>query len=167
MNCEALQPSEGIGTMSRPNVVEALNSLLAIQCCSMVNYLSEARPWTHPGNEVLMEATRSIVANHKHYSQRLANAIEDGDGNVNSSSFPMTFTSLNDLALYYLLVRLTEDQQSNVQAAKQCMAEMVEDSSAWSLASEVVGNERAHLDIMKEFLPHTAPVPIQKHSSSA
>lgn len=153
--------------MSLPNVVDALNRLLAIQCCSLVNYLSEARPWTHPGNEILSEAMRSIVANHEHCSQRLAKAIEDRDGNVNSSSFPMTFTSLNDLALDYLLVMLTKDQQSNAQAAEQCMAELVEDPQAWSLAGEVVGNERAHLDIMKEFLPHTAPVPIRKHSSSA
>ena len=145
--------------MSRSKVVDALNRLLANQCCSLVNYLSEARPWTHPGNEVLVEETRSIVADHEHYSQRLAEAIEDRDGNVNSGCFPMTFTSLNDLALDYLLVRLIEDQQINIQAAEQCMAELVEDPPAWSLASEVVGNERAHLDIMKEFLPHTAPVP--------
>ena len=145
--------------MSRPKVVDALNRLLANQCCSLANYLSDARPWTHPGNEVLVEATRGIVADHEHYSQRLAEAIEDRDGNVYSGGFPMTFTSLNDLALDYLLVRLVEDQQSNIQAAEQCMAELVEDSPAWSLASEVVGNERAHLDIMKEFLPHAETVP--------
>ena len=39
------------------------------------------------------------------------------------------------------------------------MAELDEDSLARSLASEVLGSERAHLDILKEFLPHTEPVP--------
>ena len=145
--------------MSRPKVVDALNRLLAHQCCSLANYLSESRPWTHPGNEELVKATRTIVADHEHYSKQLAEAIQDRRGTVNAGCFPTRFTSLNDLALDYLLVRLIEDQQSNIEAAEKCMAELVEDSPAWSLASELVGSERAHLFIMKQFLPHTAPVP--------
>ena len=145
--------------MSQQTVIGVLNRLMANQCYSLVNYLSEAPPWMHPGNEELVEATRGIVADHEHYAQRLADAIDDRDGCLASGSFPMTFLSLNDLALDYLLVRLIENQQSNIQAAEQCMAELVEDLQAWSLASEVVGSERAHLDIMKEFLPHTEPVP--------
>ena len=144
--------------MSQQTVIGALNRLLAHQCYSLLNYLSEAPPWTHPGNEELVGATRGIVADHEHHSQLLADAIEDRDGCLASSSFPMTFLSLNDLGLDYLLVRLIENQRSNIQAAEQCMAELVEDPQAWSLASEVLGSERAHLDIMKEFLPHTEPV---------
>jgi hypothetical protein len=145
--------------MSQQTVIGALNRLLAHQCYSLVNYLSEAPPWTHPGNEELVEAIRNIGVDHEPYAQRLADAIEDRNGCLASGSFPMTFLSLNDLALDHLLVRLIENQQSNIQAAEQCMAELVEDPQAWSLASEVLGSERAHLDIMKEFLPHTKPVP--------
>ena len=71
----------------------------------------------------------------------------------------MAFMSLNDLALDYLLTRLIEHQQRDIQAIEQCVAELVEDPLAWSLASEVLGSERAHLDTLKEFLPQTEPVP--------
>jgi len=145
--------------MTRTKVNETLNRLLANQCFSLVNYLSEAHPWTRSGNEQLVQSTRRIVEDHEHYSQRLAEAIEERDGNVNSGSFPMTFMSLNDLSLDYLLGRLIEDQQHAIQVNEQCLAELVEDSMAWSLANEVLGNELAHLDILKEFLPQTESAP--------
>jgi hypothetical protein len=144
--------------MSQQTVTEALNRLSAHQCYSLVNYLSEAPPWTHPGNEELMEATSDIVEDHEHYAQRLADAIEDRRGVLEAGRFPMRFLSLNDLALDYLLSGLIEDQRGNIQAAEQCTAELVEDPQAWSLASEVLGSERAHLDILKEFLPRDEPV---------
>ena len=144
--------------MSQQTVIGALNRLLAHQCYSLVNYLSEAPPWTHPGNKGQVEATRIIVGDHEHYAQRLAEAIEERRGVLEAGRFPMRFLSLNDLALDYLLSGLIEEQRGNIQASEQCMAELVEDPQAWSLASEVLGSERAHLDILSEFLPHTEPV---------
>ena len=145
--------------MSEQTVIGALNRLLANECYSLVNYLSKAPPWTHSGNEELVSATRNSLADHEHYAHRLANAIEDRDGCLVAGSFPMTFLSLNDLALDYLLAKLIENQQSNIQATEQCVAELVEDPPAWSLASEMLGSERAHLEILNEFLPRTEPVP--------
>ena len=143
--------------MSQQTVIGALNRLLAHQCYSLLNYLSEAPPWTHPGNEELVEATRNIADDHEHYAQRLADAIEDRRGVLEAGRYPMRFLSLNDLALDYLLSRLIEEQQRNIRAIAQCVADLVDDSQARSLASEVLGSERAHLDILKEFLPHTEP----------
>jgi bacterioferritin (cytochrome b1) len=145
--------------MSRPNVIDVLNRLLANQCYSLVNYLSEAPPWTRPGNEELVHVILGITQDREHYAQRLAEAIYERDGGVDSGLFPMTFMSLNDLALDYLLAKLIENQQRDIQAAEQCVAELVEDPLAWSLASEVLGSERAHLDILKEFLPKTERLP--------
>ena len=144
--------------MSQQTVIGALNRLLAHQCYSLVNYLSEAPPWTHPSNEELMEATRDIVEDHEHYAQLLADAIEERGGILASGRFPMRFLSLNDLALDYLLAGMIENQQRNIETNEQCVAELSEDPLAWNLASEVLGSERAHLDILKEFLPRTEPV---------
>ena len=71
----------------------------------------------------------------------------------------MRFLSLNNLALDYLLAGMIENEQRNIETNEQRVVELVEDPQAWSLASEVLGSERARLDIMKEFLPHTKPVP--------
>ena len=145
--------------MFRPNVIDVLNRLLANQCYSLVNYLSQAPPWTRPCNEELVQVILGITQDREHYAQRLAEATYERDGVVDSGLFPMTFMSLNDLALDYLLAKLIENQQRDIQAAEQCAAELVEDPLAWSLASEVLGSERAHLDILKEFLPKTEPLP--------
>ena len=145
--------------MSQSKVIDVLNRLLANQCCSLVDYLSEAPPWTHSGNEPLVEGIRGILHDHEHYAQRLAEAIDERRGRVDPGTFPMAFMSLNYLALDYLLTRLIENQQRDIQATEQCVAELVEDSLACSLASEVLGSERAHLDILKEFLPQNEPVP--------
>jgi hypothetical protein len=155
--------------MSRPKVIGVLNRLLANQRFYLANYLSEAAPWTRSGNEPLVEGIRGIVHDHEHYAQRLAEAIDERHGVVDSGSFPMTFMSLNDLALDYLLARIIENQQRDIQAIEQCVAELVEDSLAWSLAREVLGSERAHLDILKEFLPQIEPLPNgdQSHSHVA
>lgn len=139
--------------MSRPNVIDALNRLLAAQRFSLANYVNEAPAWTHPGNEALSEATRSIVNDHEHYSQRLADAIDDRHGGVNAGTFPMRFMSLNDLSLDYLLAILIENQQRNILVNERCVAKLVEDPQAWSLATEVLGSARAHLDVLKQFAP--------------
>lgn len=153
--------------MSKQTVIDALNRLIGNQCCSLVNYLNEARPWTHPGNEELVEAARDIVADHEHYSQLLSKEIEERGGILAANRFPMRFLSLNDLALDYLLAGMIENQQRNIETNEQCVAELVEDPRAWSLANELLGNERAHLDVLKEFLPRTEPVLDKRRESPA
>lgn len=139
--------------MSRTKVIEVLNRLLADQRFSLINYLNDARPWTHRGNEALLEAMHQIVEHHEYYAQRLADAIAERDGIVNSGTFPMSFPSLNDLALDYLLGRLLEDQRSNIRAHESCVAELRDDPQASSLASEVLGSDRAQLELLMEFVP--------------
>ena len=70
----------------------------------------------------------------------------------------MRFMSLNDLSLDYLLAKLIENQQRNILINERCVAKLVEDPQAWSLATEVLGSARAHLDFLKEFLPQGEPV---------
>lgn len=145
--------------MSQPQVIDVLNRLLANQCFSLVDYLGEAPPWTHSDNEPLVAVIRGILHDHEHYAQRLAEAIDERNGRVHSGTFPMAFMSLNYLALDYLLIRLIENQHRDIQTIEQRVAELVEDPLAWSLASEVLGSERAHLDILGEYLPRNKPIP--------
>ena len=145
--------------MSQTQVIEILNRLLADQCFSLVDYLDDARAWTHHGNEGLQKALHEIVEHHEHYAQRLAEAIAQRDGLINSSTFPMSFTSLNDLALDYLLGRLIEHQRRNIQIHERCVTELREDLQAQDLASEVLGGERAQLETLMDFLPEAETAP--------
>lgn len=143
--------------MSRAKVISVLNRLLSIQRISLVNNVNEATAWTHPGNEALAEVTRIIVENHEHYSQRLTAAIEDRHGGVDST-LPMRFTSLKDLDRESLMAKLIENQRRNILVYERCVAKLVEDPRAWSLATEVLGSERAHLDMLREFRPRGKPI---------
>jgi hypothetical protein len=137
---------------SRSSERNALNRLLAIQRFSLANYVIQASPWTHSGNEPAVETLKVIVDDHAHYAQLLADAIDARDGLVESGSFPMSFASLSDLTLDYVLSQLIEYQHRDIQRIEQCVSELVGDPLAWSLASEVLGSERAHLEILKESL---------------
>jgi hypothetical protein len=145
--------------MLRQRVIDVLNRLFAIQRFSLVNYLREARAWTHPGNESLLDAIRASVNEHDHFASRLAEEIAERDGCVESGSYPIEFTSLNDLALDYLLKGLVEHQQRDIHAMEQCAAELVDDTRACSLAGKALESERARLDIFTHFLPHAEPAP--------
>lgn len=145
--------------MSTHKVVATLNRLLANHRFSMVNYVCQTSSWTHPGNEALSEAIRGIADDHEHYSRRLSELIAERDGSVEPGSFPMAFMSLNDLSLDYLLTRIIADQRQDIQEIEKFVADLTEDAQARDLASEILGSERAHVDILNEFLPQTNSVP--------
>ena len=58
--------------MSQPKVIGVLNRLLANQRFCLVDYLSEAPPWTHPGNEPLVEGIRGILHDHELFGPGLS-----------------------------------------------------------------------------------------------
>ncbi len=138
-------------TLSHEQMIGHLNRLLVTQRCSLARYLSKSLFWTHRGNEALVKAIRGISDDQKHYAHRLIEAIGERDGRVESTSFPMAFTSLNDLALDYLLTRLIEYQRRDLQVIQQCAAESVKGTLAPSLGEEILRSEREHLDILKSF----------------
>lgn len=141
--------------MSTQNIVVTLNQLLADQRFCLVNYVSQSLPWTHAGNEALSEAICSIANDHEHYSRRLSELIGERDGTIGPGTFSTVFTSLNDLSLDYLLTRIIVDQRNRIQNSQEIAAELMGDEQAWNLAREILGSERAHFDILNEFLPET------------
>jgi bacterioferritin (cytochrome b1) len=134
-----------------------LNRLLVTQRCSLVGYLSKALFWTHQGNEALVKAIRGITDDQEHYADRLTEAIEERNGRVESTIFPMAFMSLNDLALDYRLTRLIEYQRRDIQVIQQCAAEPSKDTLARSLGDEILRSSREHLEILKSFLIPQSP----------
>ena len=144
-------------TLSHEQMIGDLNRLLVTQRCSLVSYLSKALFWTHRGNEALVKAIRGISNDQKHYAHRLTEAIGERDGRVESTSFPIAFTSLNDLALDYLLTKLIEYQRRNIQVIQQCAAEPTKDMPARSLGDEILSSAREHLEILKSFLISQSP----------
>lgn len=139
-------------TLSHEQMIGHLNRLLVTQRCSLARYLSKSLFWTHQGNEALVKAIFRIADDQKHYAHRLTDAIEERDGRVESAASPMAFTSLHDLSLDYLLTRLIEYQQRDIQVIQQCAAEPGQDDPARNLSDEILKSEREHLELMQSHL---------------
>lgn len=145
--------------MSQRNVIKALNRLLANECHSLIDYLGEAPPWTHAGNEDLVALICRIQADHRQYAQDLADAIVGRDGCPAFGSYPSAYLSLNDLALDYLLPQVVRNQRYSIQVTEQCIGEMIENPHAEKLARNIKENQRSHLEMLREFLPKPHVIP--------
>jgi len=145
--------------MSQRNVIGALNRILANECHSLVDYLGEAPPWSHAGNEDLLELICEIQTDHGQYAQDLVDAIVDRDGCPVFGSYPTPYLSLNDLALDYLLPHVVRDQRYSIQVTEQCIPEMIEDSHAEKLARKLKESQRIHLKMLRRFLPKPHVIP--------
>src|SRR3954463_11654285 len=132
--------------MSPPSTTEILNRLLVLHMRSLPMYLGYAPPYQlfqHARAKTVLE---QIVEDQKRTVDRLGTLILDSGGTIDYGEFPMSFTSLHDLSLTYLLKLLIERQQKSVAACEK-LADMLSMAPyAQAAAREAVGAARGHLD---------------------
>ncbi|HEX3654627.1 MAG TPA: hypothetical protein VHV55_02405 [Pirellulales bacterium] len=130
--------------------IDLLNRLLVIEYRSLSMYLLDATPWTHPGDEKATAALRSIVHTQRSLAQRLATAIMERGGTVETGEYPMDFAELNFLSLDFLLKELLRHGKQRI-AQVELIANRMLDSEGHELALEVLGAEKAHVEMLQEF----------------
>lgn len=137
--------------MKSLQTLRLLEELFMILCRSLPAYLADARPLGNsPKLQGLRDELARIVADERRYAKRVADAIIELGGQPNPGRFPDEFASKNDLSLEFLRDEVLERQQWTVAAMEHC-ASQLEDTAAWhSLAEEMLGNARGHLDILNE-----------------
>lgn len=124
---------------------------------SLPMYLAEAVPWTNRGDEQAQRVLAGIVADARVYCQRIAERILHFRGRLDLGEFPMEFTDLNLLSLDYLLTELVRWQKADIRTFEQIVAELDEGSEDRSLAEEVLGNARGHLQSLEELFKRPDP----------
>lgn len=136
--------------MSPPSTTEVLNRLLVLHMRSLPMYLGYAPPHQLYQNEHARAVLDQIVEDQKRTVDRLGTLILDSSGTVDYGEFPMSFTSLHDLSLPYLLKLMIERQQRFVTACER-LAEMLSMAPyAQAAAREAVGEAKGHLDNLRE-----------------
>jgi hypothetical protein len=136
--------------MSPPSTTEILNRLLVLHVRSLSMYLGYAPPYQLYQNERAKAILDQIVEDQKRTVDRLGTLILESGGAVDYGEFPMSFTSLHDLSLSYLLNLLIERQEKSI-AACQKLAEMLSMAPyAQAAAREAVGEAKGHLDNLRE-----------------
>lgn len=132
--------------------VDVLNELLRILCCSLPAYLADARPWGHSEDRQLRAALDQLVADQHRYAHRLSEAITERGGRPDPGRFPTAFTAKHDLSLEFLRREVIRQQEQDITAIQRCAAELEGTASLHSLAEEILGNAKGHLDILKEMM---------------
>ena len=136
--------------MSPPSTTEILNRLLVLHMRSLPMYLSYAPPYELSRHEKAKVVLYRIVEDHKRTVDRLGTLILDSGGTIDYGEFPMSFTSLHDLSLSYLLKLLIERQQKHVFACEKLAEQLGMAPYAQAAAREVVGEAKGHLENLQE-----------------
>jgi hypothetical protein len=142
--------TEGRHAMKSLPTIRLLNELLRLLCRSLPAYLAQAKPWTQPNGRELRLALDRLAADQQRYALRVAQAITELGGRPDPGRFPGEFTTKNDLALEFLRQEVIRQQQRDITAIERCAAQLEGAAALHSLAEEILGNARGHLDILKE-----------------
>jgi hypothetical protein len=136
--------------MPQPSSLDVLNRLLRIVFRSLPMYLVNTSPWIARDDGRAEAVLHQIVADAKHYAQKIADAILDRNGVLEHGSFPIEFADVHDLSLDYLIVDLIDAQRRDIAAIEQCVKLLEQDRASKALAEEVLGNARGHLEALDE-----------------
>lgn len=136
--------------MSVSTTVDVLNRLLALHSRSLPSYLASARPWFADNEQQAMTVLRHIAEDQELMVERLGTLIVDVGAVPAMGEFPMTFTDMHDLSMDYILPRLIEWVESDIDSIRQCVAALDGEPEAQALAEEALGAAQAHLDSLNE-----------------
>jgi len=136
--------------MSPPSTTEILNRLLVLHMRSLPMYLGYAPPYELYTNERAKAVLDQMVEDQKRTVDRLGTLILDSSGTIDYGEFPMSFTSLHDLSLEYLLNLLIERQQKFVAACEKLADALSMAPYAQAAAREAVGEAKGHLENLQE-----------------
>ena len=132
---------------------QRLMQLLLHHYRSLPIFLTEAVPWTHRGDEQATSVLLDIVAGQRDLSNRIAAELEQRGWPLDMGEYPMDFLDLHFLSLDFLLQRLVENQQREVDAIARLSAEVNEDPVAHDLAQEALGAAKGYLESLTELMP--------------
>jgi len=132
--------------MSPPSTTDILNRLLVLHERSLPMYLSYAPPADFTSNDKAKAVLAQIVEDQRRTVDRLATMVLDNGGTVDYGEFPMSFTSLHDLSLTYLLKLMIDRQGKMIAVTGNLAGQLNLAPFAQAAAREAVGEAKGHLD---------------------
>jgi len=136
--------------MSPPSTTDILNRLLVLHVRSLPMYLSYAPPYQLSRHKNAKAVLDQIVEDQKRTIDRLGTLILDSGGTLDYGEFPMSFTSLHDLSLSYLLKQMIERQQKFITVGERLADALSMAPYAQAAAREAVGEAKGHLENLQE-----------------
>ncbi|MEM8945580.1 MAG: hypothetical protein AAGD11_10375 [Planctomycetota bacterium] len=139
--------------MGQPATNHLLNRLLAIVGRSFPQYLQYSRPYIPPGRASVKETIDAIVGDQNVMVERLSQKLIDSKTPPRFGEFPIVYTDLHDLDIDYLMRMAVDYQEQDIASIGKIVDELRLAPAAQSLAEEISGMTKGHLDSLLELLP--------------
>jgi hypothetical protein len=136
--------------IARPDSIDVLNRLLQVEYRSLAVFVAQISPWTRPSDEPAAGTLRRMVEGQSELARRIAEMIQDRGEMPDLGVFPIEFAELNLLSLDFLLSELARRQRVTVSQIEEMVRGLSHDRAARELAEEVLGTEKAHLEMFEE-----------------
>ena len=132
-----------------------LETLIRREGRSLLQYVSEAYPWTKPAGDSTPDRVRELAREERDALAVLTKFLARRRHTVPYlGAFPMAFTTMNFVSLDYLIPRLVEDGRRSVAALERDRA-AVTDADARAELDRLIDLKRRHLKALEA--PTTAP----------
>lgn len=142
--------------MNGSQTSDILNRILTLHERSLPAYLSYAAPWEIAKEPQVAAVIAQIVDDHKRTVDRLAKLILENHDVVDNGEFPMSFTSLHDLSVDYLLKQVIDRQRKMISVLAKLADMLATAPYAQAAAREALGEAKGHLENLEEVARHPA-----------
>jgi len=137
--------------MNCPDAISSLNRLHYLMLRSFAAYSVQVRPVTFRGPKEMFDLLNQIVGEQRALADRIAEAIHQQNGALESGQFPIEFTSWNDVALPRILERTIQLQREVISEAT-AIAARAPRSPIYHFAKEVLNLTERHVELLADSL---------------
>jgi hypothetical protein len=138
---------------------EPIVRLLQLLNGSLAMYLGDSGIWSYPGQEDVKLALADIIGDQKSIVERAGAILEDRSIAPPGHGYPLSFASLHDLELAYLMPRLVESLKRQLAGIDAIIDASVDDPAAAELARDARAATTGHLDVLTQLAGRTARGP--------
>ncbi|MBX3434940.1 MAG: hypothetical protein KF847_16610 [Pirellulales bacterium] len=134
----------------KPEIVNLLNRLLAIQLKSFPQYLRWSRPYVPHGREEVLETLVAVATDQDSIARRVSNMVNDAGYLPRQGEFPMEFTDMHDLGIDFLINAAIAYHEQDVAAIAALVERLQTAPAGKAIAEEALGMAKGHLETLRE-----------------
>ncbi len=143
--------------MLDPQTQALLQDVVRRQSRSLLQYVSEAFPWTSSEEQGALEVVRGLVVEEHAAAAELARYLQRRRVGVPyTGSYPSDFTTINYVSLDYLLPLLVKHERESI-AALERETQQLSDGEARVLLDKLLATKRRHLTTLEGLADQAKP----------
>lgn len=137
--------------------VALLHRLGSMGSSSLLQYVSEAAPWSPGSAPAAIDQVMAIAREERDESVRLARISQKRHlGFPKMGYYPSHFTTMNFVSLDYLLPKLVTEHEKEISEIEK-QTPLADDGTVRELAQGYLGMKRRHLQTLQELATSNAP----------